>query len=149
MMNRHRASGSKALINLSNTACGRGSDEKLRQLPGAPGTARGHRGGGSMETHWDSNGNLRHSTAKSMTINGLPLRIHRFSLSTMGIQLISNAIPLISVEHLMEIHGVAMKVHRFSLKVSENQLVCNENQLISIENVRDSMNSQWNSIGFH
>ena len=36
MVDRHQASRSKALIILSNTACGPGSDKKLRQLPGAP-----------------------------------------------------------------------------------------------------------------
>ena len=39
--NHPQASSSKSLINLSNTACGPGSDKKLRQLPGAPGNRRG------------------------------------------------------------------------------------------------------------
>ena len=39
-MNRVQASSWKALINLSNTACGTSSDEKLRQLPGAPGDTK-------------------------------------------------------------------------------------------------------------
>ena len=87
MMNRVQASSTKALINLSNTACEPGSDEKLPQPPGAPGSPLG----GTRGVGWD---------------------LHGISPNFVGFRSISMG----SQWKLIEDHGFAMVFNQYSMQ---------------------------------
>ena len=91
--NRLRASSSKGLINLSNTACGPGSDKKLPQHPGAPGDLPG----GTRGVLWKFHGTSSIFTETS-------LKFHRNSMK------------------IVKSHCSAMESHRFSLEFYGNSV---------------------------
>ena len=91
--NRLRASSSKGLINLSNTACGPGSEKKLPQHPGAPGDLPG----GTRGVLWKFHGTSSIFTETS-------LKFHRNSME------------------IVKSHCSAMESHRFSLEFYGNSV---------------------------